>query len=338
MRYAILVVVSVVLLVTAAHTQTRGAAAGVKASTRTPWGDPDLQGVWNFAAGTPLERPAALAGKEFLTDEELAQAEWQARARSSMDRRDGAGTDADVNRDANEFWFERRKTILIRRTSLVVDPPDGKLPPVTAEADRRRTAFAEYLRQHPADSWDDRRLNDRCIMFLQSGPPMIPQSVDFLLGFPFHFQIFQTADHVVILHEEPNRQIVPLDGRSHLQPGVRQWLGDSRGHWEGETLVVETTNFRDRLYAGVFTTGHLRLTERFTRVDADTIDYRFTVDDPTTWTKPWTAVVPILKSDGRLYEYACHEGNYALPNILRGARAQEKVTEQEAKTGSEKHR
>ena len=324
----------VVLFMSAAHTQTRGPAAGVKVSTRTPWGDPDLQGVWNFAAGTPLERPAALAGKEFLSDEELAQAERQARARSSMDRRDGAGTDADVNRDANEFWFERRKTILIRRTSLIVDPPDGKLPPVTADADRRRTAYAEYLREHPADTWDDRRLNDRCLMFLQSGPPMIPVSADFLLGFPFHFQIFQTADHVVILHEEPNRQIILLNGRLHLQQGVRQWLGDSRGHWEGGTLVVETTNFRDRLYAGVFTTEHLRLTERFTRLDAFTVDYRFTVDDPTTWTMPWTAAVPIAKTEGQIYEYGCHEGNYSLPHILSGARAQEKAAAEAAKKGS----
>ncbi len=182
---------------------------------RTPDGRPDLQGVWNYAAGTPLERPSAYAGREFLTDDELARAERELRERANADRRDGAGTDADLGRESNEFWFARRKTILTRRTSLIIDPPDGKLPAVTAEAERRRTANADYLREHPAD-WEDRRLNERCIMFLQSGPPIIPISGpggELLIGFPFHFEIFQTRDYVVIHHEELNRRIIPLDGR-----------------------------------------------------------------------------------------------------------------------------
>lgn len=291
---------------------------------RTPDGQPDLQGVWNYAAGTPLERPAAYAGREFLTDEELARAERELRERANADRRDGAGTAADLNRENNEFWFARRKTILTRRTSLIIDPPDGQLPPVTGEADRRRIANGEYLKAHPAD-WEDRRLNERCIMFLQSGPPIIPFSGpggELLLGFPFHFEIVQTRDHVVIQHEELNRRIIPLDRRQHLPAAIPQWLGDSRGHWEDDTLVVETTNFREqRPYAGAVTSAHLRLVERLTRIDADTIDYRFTVEDPTIWTRPWTAAVRIEKSDGKIYEFACHEANYSLPHILSGARA-----------------
>jgi hypothetical protein len=294
---------------------------------RTPDGDPDLQGVWNYAAGTPLERPSVYGGREFLTDDELARAERELRERANADRRDGAGTNADLSRENNEFWFTRRKTILTRRTSLIVDPPDGKLPAVTGEAERRRSAYADYLKEHPAD-WEDRRLNERCIMYLQSGPPIIPfggPGGELLLGFPFHFEIFQTRDHVVIHHEELNRRIIPLDGRRHLPSMIPQWLGDSRGRWEGNTLVIETTNFRDqRPYAGVVTTDHLRLVERLTRVDADTIDYRFTVEDPTTWTRPWRAAVLIEKSEGRLFEFACHETNYSLQHILSGARAQEK--------------
>jgi hypothetical protein len=303
---------------------------------RTLDGQPDLEGIWNYASGTPLERPAAFAGKAVLTDDELNRAEKQAHELGNGDRRDGAGTDADVNRDANEFWFERRATILTKRTSLIIDPPDGKLPAVTEEASRRRTAREGYLREHPADSWEDRRLNERCLMYLQSGPPIIPAPTEFLLGFPFHFQIVQTPDYVAIRHEELSLRIIPLDGRSHVPERISQWLGDSRGHWDGETLVVETTNFRDkRPYnaAGMFTTQQMRLVERFTRVDADTMDYQFTIDDPTTWTKPWTAAVPIVMSKGKLFEFACHEGNYALPNVLSGARAQEKAAAETAKKG-----
>ena len=294
---------------------------------RTPDGHPDLQGVWNYAAGTPLERPIAYGEREFLTDDELIRTEGLLRERANADRRDGAGTDADLGREVNEFWFARRKTLLSRRTSLIIDPSDGKLPAVTGEVERRRVADAEHRRAHPPD-WEDRRLNERCIMFLQSGPPIIPFSGpggDLLVGFPFHFEIFQTRDYVVIHHEELNRRIIPLDGRRHLPSTISQWLGDSRGRWEGDTLVIETTNFRDqRPYAGVPTTARLRLIERLTRVSVDTIDYRFTVEDPTTWTRPWTAAIVVEKSDANLYEFACHEGNYSLPHILSGARAQEK--------------
>jgi hypothetical protein len=224
--------------------------------------------------------------------------------------------------------------ILTKRTSLIIDPPDGKLPAVTEEASRRRTARAAYLREHPADSWEDRPLNERCLTYMQSGPPMLPSPIDLLLGFPYHFQIVQTPDYVAIRHEELNLRIIPLDGRSHVPERISQWLGDSRGHWDGETLVVETTNFRDKrpyYAAGMFTTHQMRLVERFTRVGADTIDYQFTVDDPTTWTTPWTAAVPIVMSKGKIFEFACHEGNYALPHVLSGARAQEKAAAESAK-------
>jgi hypothetical protein len=296
-------------------------------ASRTSTGQPDLQGVWHSAGATPLERPPLYAGRELMTDDELAQAE-QALQRSSTDRRDGAGTTADVSREANEFWFDRRKTILTRRTSLIVDPTDGRLPALTDDGERRRSARANYLREHPADSWEDRRLNERCILYLQSGPPIIPiggPGVEILFGVPYHFEIYQSSGYVVIRHEELSVRIIPLDGRPHLAGAVSQWLGDSRGHWEGDTLTIETTNFREgRLYAGALTTSQLRLTERLTRVSRDAIDYRFTVDDPTTWTRPWSAIVPIAKSEGRLYEFACHEGNYSLPHLLSGARAEER--------------
>ena len=338
---AVVVVVGSLMPVAVAGQSSTAKARAKTTTTMRPWtppltpdGQPDLQGVWNYAAGTPLERPAALAERAFLTDDELAQAEKHTREIANMDRRDGVRTDADVNREFNEFWYVRRTTVLTRRTSLIVDPPDGKLPALTDDAQREQTARAAYLREHPSDSWEDRRFNERCLMMLQSGPPIIPTGGpdgEILLGFPFHFQLFQTRDYVVIRHEELSVRIIPLDSRPHVSGGVRQWLGDSRGHWEGNTLVVETTNFRERrLYAGAFTTERLRLIERITRMGPDTIDYRFTVEDPTTWTKPWTAVVLIERTRGQLYEYACHEGNYALPNILSGARAEEKAAAEAA--------
>jgi hypothetical protein len=325
MRFPLLVCSLLVLLATTGFTRQLRDTADARL-LRTPWGDPDLQGVWNFAAGTPLERPEGFGRREFMSDDELARAERAVRQRNNADRRDG-GAGADVNREANEFWYARRDTILSRRTSLIVDPPDGKLPPLTEDALRKRTANASYLQDHPADSWEDRNLRERCVIFLQHGPPIIPingPNDELLLGFPFHFQVVQTRGYLIIRHEEVNVRIVPLDGRAHLPQSVSQWLGDSRGRWQDGTLVVETTNFREgRPYAGAVATAHLRVVERFTRVDAENIDYRFTVDDPTTWTKPWTASVPIARTHGQIYEYACHEGNYSLRNILTGARALE---------------
>jgi hypothetical protein len=320
--------------------QSTTAKASPKTPTTKPWtppltpdGQPDLQGVWNWALGTPLERPPEMAGKTLLTDDELAQAEQEARSRANRDRRDAAGTDTDVGREVNEFWDARRTTILTHRTSLITDPPEGTLPPLAPEAEQRRAAtVAARAKRGPADSYEDRRLNERCLMAEGNGPPILPGNLDILVGREFSFQIFQNYDYVAILSEDvPQLRIIPLDGRPHLPPGIRQWVGDSRGHWEDTTLVVETTNLnRHRSIAG-FPAEKMRVVERFTRSRPDVIDYQFTVDDPTTWTKPWTAAVPIAKTQGKLYEFACHEGNYGLVNILRGARVQEKAAEEAAK-------
>jgi hypothetical protein len=294
---------------------------------RTIWGDPDLQGVWSYAAGTPLERPAEFAGKGVLGDEEFAWAERRAHERSNRDRRDGAGTDVDLGREANEFWFERRPTILTRRTSLITDPPDGQLPRLTPEAEQRRDAASAALRERAsADSWEDRSLIERCLKNPANGPPILPPPIDILLGQMFLFRIVQTPEYAAILSEVIQElRIIPLDGRPHLPRGIRQWRGDSRGHWKGRTLVVETTNLHESLSIAGFPAGNMRIVERFTRTEADSIDYQFTIDDPTTWTKPWTAAVPITRANGEVYEFACHEGNYGLLNILKGARAQEKL-------------
>jgi hypothetical protein len=320
---------------------------------RTPWGHPDLQGTWRYSQGTtPLERPSQFAGRPFLTDDELAQAEQQIGQRNSRDRRDGSGTDADVARDYNEFWDEggKTKTIRNRRTSLITDS-DGKLPPLTPEGRQRQGARAEAARQRgAADSWEDRTLQERCMTFRDFGPPLFPVGGgDKLLGRDRLIQILQTPQYVAMVHEYiQGPRIIPLDGRPHLSPNVRQWQGDSRGHWEGRSLVVETTNFVDE---GAFSAAeadlyhrllkdsyeHLHLIERFTRVDAVTINYEFTFDAPTTFVRPWTAAFPLRLNHGAMFETSCHEGNYGLMDILRGARTQEgqqKASADAAKKGS----
>jgi hypothetical protein len=256
-----------------------------------------------------------------LTDDELAQGEQQARDRIN------------VNRDFDEVWSTRKTRILTRRTSLIIDPPDGKLPPRIKEAEQRRTAkVAAQSKRGPADSYEDRRLSERCIMNEQNGPPIIPVPVDGLLGVEFLFQIFQNSEHVAILSERlPQLRIIPLDGRPHLPPSIPQWLGDSRGRWDGATLIVETTNLHAGRSIAGFPAGNSRVIERFTRSGPDAIDYRFTVDDSTTWSRSWTATVPITKTHGKLYEYACHEGNYGLVNILSTARALERLAADTAK-------
>jgi hypothetical protein len=325
MRQLLLVSGGVVLLLIGAGAQTRHpAAATTGASARTPWGDPDLQGVWNYAAGTPLERPAALADREFLTDEEFARAERDVETRANADRREDAGI-GDLRLEHNDFWFDKRKTILSRRTSLIIDPSDGKLPPLTPEAATQLPVGADEYRT--AEGPEARSLNERCIIRDGNGPPILalPPPINVQLnGHMWQFQIVQSANHVAILSEYIQQvRIIPLDGRQHLPPTVRQWVGDSRGRWDRNTLVVETTNFSPkRLFIGL-SAANLRIVERLTRTDADTLDYQFTADDPTRWTRPWTAAIPIGKTDGLLYEFACHEGNYGLRNILSTARALE---------------
>jgi hypothetical protein len=282
---------------------------------RTPDGRPDLQGNWSFATVTPLERPRELGDKEVLTDEEAAAYEKQSVERNNADRRT-PGTAADVAVAYNEFWYDRgTKTVGTRRTSLLTDPKDGRLPPLTAEAQRAAAARAEVRRRLP-EGPEDRSLGERCLLF-NAGPPMVPGPYN------NNFQLVQTRDAVVIANEMiHDARVIPLDGRPHLPANVRPWLGDSRGRWEGDTLVVETTNFTDKTaFRG--SDQNLRLVERFTRADADTLMYEFTVADPTAFTKPWTVSIPLTRLDEQIYEYACHEANYAMSGMLKAARIEE---------------
>ena len=292
-------------------------AAGQTATPRTGWGAPDLQGVWNYATITPLERPAELAGKQVLTDTEAADFEKQTLERRNPDRRDG-GAAADVGRAYNQFWWDYgNKVVGTKRTSLIVDPPDGKIPPLTVEAKQRADARAAALRRPPAGP-EDRNLWERCILST-AGPPVVPGPYN------NNFQIFQTKDYVVVLNEMiHDARIIPLDGRPHLPSNIRQWMGDSRGRWEGKTLVVDTTNFTGKTNFRGSGEG-LHLVERFTRMDAGTLLYEFTVEDPSSFTKPWKAALPMSKTDELIYEYACHESNYGMFNILSAACAEEKA-------------
>ena len=300
------------------------------ASFRTPWGDPDLQGTWTNTTTTPLQRPTDLADKEFLTAEEHAVRDQQVALSVDLDNRyrpTGAETPVSVGA-YNNYWMERGT--LSTRTSLIIDPPDGRLPPMTPEEQvLQNRGHVSTFSSSRFDSVEDFNALDRCISRGMPGA-MMP-------GFYNHnYQILQTPDHVVIFVEMVHdARIIPLDGRSHAPAAVRQWIGDSRGRWEGNTLVVESSNFADKVN-GRQELGHtqgggtvfggdenLRLVERFTRVSDDAIDYEFTVVDPTVWEAPWTASMPMTAIDGPLFEYACHEGNYAMTNILAGARAEE---------------
>ncbi len=283
-------------------------------SPRTAWGDPDLQGRWTNTTTTPLQRPADLEGRELLTEEERAALD-EAGDVAREQRGVSAGTGETGS--YNNFWVERG--VRMARTSLIVDPPDGRLPPFTPFEAARRPARESYRTRVPAGP-EDRNLYERCISRGMPGT-MMP-------GFYNHnYQIFQAPGYVVILVEMiHDARIIPLDGRSHVDDGIRQWLGDSRGRWEGDTLVVETTNFipvNGRALTVFGANETTLLVERFRRVDDDTIDYEFTVSDPLEYTRPWTASIPMTSLDGLLYEYACHEGNYGLENILVGARAEE---------------
>ena len=310
---ALLTVMVVALLVPAGVAgQTLTAAAASSSASRTPWGDPDLQGTWTNTTTTPLERPDDLTGQELLTDEERT-ARDEEKDRSREQRRPGQ------TGSYNNFWLERGT--LSTRTSLIVDPSDGKLPPLLSLGEDRRAEQAAAGGREP-DGPEDRNLYERCISRGLPGA-MMP-------GFYNHnYQILQTPGYVTIYVEMiHDARIIPLDGRPHVEPDIRQWLGDSRGRWEGETLVVETTNFTNVNGRGLTVFGaneHTHLVERFTRVDADTIDYQFTLNDSTEYARPWTASLPMTALEGRLFEYACHEGNYGLENILAGARIAEKM-------------
>ena len=293
---------------------------------RTPDGHPDLQGVWDYRTLTPLERPDDLAGKEFFTAEEAAAFEEESVARQDKDRRveDGLSVQADVGSAYNEVWWDYGKELTEdNRTALIVDPPDGRVPYVDGARDRMMARFRRTFGNPPAGP-EDRSLWERCITL---GVPRLSGTYN------NNFQLFQTAGHVVILNEMiHDARIIPLDGSSHVEQDIQQWLGDSRGHWDGDTLVVNTTNFTDKTnFRGAG--ENLHLVERFTRVDADTLLYEVTVDDPTAFTSPWTFALPMLKNEGLVYEYACHEGNYGMTNLLKGARAEDKAAKEAAPSG-----
>ena len=286
---------------------------------RTPDGQPDLQGVWNYGTATPLQRPAELAGKKVLTPEEAAKYDEQLAARVK------ARESGEPNRYNADVWDERgAKADWTKQTSLITDPEDGKLPPITPQAEKRRAErAAAFVR---AGGPEDLALADRCILGYSSGPPIIPSVYSNIV------QLFQSRDHVVIYTELIHKaRIVPLTGRPSQGSAIRRYSGDSRGRWEKDTLVIETTNFTSQGIANLGfrqsggTDENMHLVERFTRTDAETLLYEFTITDPTIWTRPWSAAVTMLKTDERVYEYACHEGNYGLRNILENARAAEEV-------------
>jgi hypothetical protein len=285
-------------------------SAGKSAVARASDGHPDLQGIWDFAQLTPLERPDAFAGKTTITEEEAEEVAQQRIETSNKDRRDG-GAAADVERAYNDFWWDFG-TRVAAQPSLVVDPADGRIPETTPEA-RDRAA----QRRGKFDNPEERPLPERCILGFNSGPPMVPSAYN------NNVQIVQTRGHVVIVNEMiHSARIVDLSRRTHHPAKVRFLTGDSIGRWDGDTLVVDTTNFlKDGAFRGA--TPEMHLVERFTRLDRDTLRYEFTVDDPATWTRPWSASVPMVRTDERMFEYACHEANYALEGVLKGARYQE---------------
>jgi len=296
--------------------------------SRTPDGQFDLEGVWDFGTITPLERPGALGTKQVFTNEEAASFEQEENRRQNRDlidpKKGGLQYLPNSVIPYNEFWYERGSRIVgSKRTSLIVDPPDGRIPPLTPAAQARLDEDAAAARDEQlgfvrADSYEDRSVADRCLLGFNAGPPMTPGAYN------NHVQILQAPGSVALVTEMVHEaRSVPLDGRPHLPPALRQYRGDSRGHWEGRTLVIDTMNFR-RETSLRGSTAATHVVERLTRIDADTLLYEFTVEDPSTWTRPWTASIPMKKLEEPIFEYACHEGNYAMTNILSGARAQER--------------
>ena len=310
----------------AAQPASKSAKIATKAWTqpRTPDGQPDLQGNWNNSTLTQLQRPRQFGDKQYLTEYETVALETQLAKQGNWDRPDAqknVGSELGYN-----YLFWDAGTKLARMdgrglTSLIIDPPDGRMPPLTPEAQKREAARREERGKHgPFDSWLDLNLAERCIT---RGNPKLPG------GYNNNVQIIQTRDSVMIMSEMLHEvRVIHLDGRPHLPQNVRLWQGDAIGHWEGDTLVVDTTNYRDEVRFASFNCcgpagENMHITERFRRVDDRTIDYRYTLDDPTTFTRPWTAAVPMTRIDEPLFEYACHEGNYAMEDILKGARAEE---------------
>jgi hypothetical protein len=313
-------------------------------------GKPDLQGIWDWRTITPLERPKDLAGVKELTEEQARTRQKRAESAETIDHPDSPGTGA-----YNQAFRDRGTSAADRRTSLIEDPPDGRIPPLAPGAFRQPGSASEDIPAEPpiryrsggagADGPEHRGLAERCLMGFNTGPPMDPG------GYNNNLQVIQAGNYVVLFTEMIHDvRIVPMDGRPHLPSSVRQWYGDARGRWEGDTLVVDTTNFTDKIasfepsvyrsardHKGVTAMGtgeHLHLTERFTRISDNTLVYEYTINDPATFTRPWTVKVPMRRLTGdhaQIFEYACHEGNHALHDMLAGARAQERKAAERAR-------
>jgi hypothetical protein len=308
----------------AAQSQTPASKTATTGKTwtmpRTPDGKPDLQGIWTNSTLTPLERPKKLGTKEFYTEQEFAELAKRVRQGDVGEEADlGAANNQTLRYDLSLYGFDITKTHFSsdRRTSLIVGP-EGAVPPMLPEARKRNADRAAKNKGHEFDSYENRPLQERCIIMGQERIPMLPGVND-----NNELQIVQGPGYVTMLHEiDHSTRAIPTDGRPHLPQSIRQWQGNSVGHWEGNTLVVDTTNFTD-LFPFRGSGAKLHLVERFTRIADDTMTYRFTVEDPETWDKPWTAEMPLAKTKGPVFEWACHEGNSELPTILRGARVAE---------------
>jgi hypothetical protein len=344
---AVIAGISLAAVTVGGQTAAKAPAATEKAWTapRAADGHPDLSGVWSHNSATPLERPLELAGRPLLTDEEVTAMKkkaaelfngngdagfgdsiYLAALKNVLGKEKGFTSRDAATGDYNSFWIVDRE--FDNRTSLITDPSDGRLPPLTPEAQKRRAAADERRRLHPFDGPEDIALGERCIT---GSVPMLGA------GYNNYYQIAQAPGYVAIdMEMRHDTRMIPLDGRPHLPSDLRFWLGDSRGRWEGDTLVVDTTNFRDDTTISVGNaSAKTHVIERFARVSPDTLKYEVTLDDPATWTKPWTAVLFMRSSKDQIYEYACHEGNEAMSGTLAGARVQEKNAEQVGrKTGS----
>jgi len=308
-------------------------SAALAQNARTPWGDPDLQGRWSNATLTPLQRPANLADKAFFTPDEAAAYVRERLISGNADLSLEEDIEAGNVGSYNDAWTDRGDSIVpTLRTSLIIDPPNGRVPPFTAAAQRQHEQNLAYSEMHPADTPADRYLTERCIVFGGGAAPMLPEPYN------NNYYIVQTPDYVTIMAEINHEvRIIPLDGRPHLPGDVKQWVGDSRGHWEGDTLVVETTNQQtNRYFYGVqmlnsVMSDEFSVIERFTRTGPDQIRYQATVSDPAVFTMPWTIELFMHPQDGPLVEYACHEGNYGMRGQLSAARIEESRAAQESK-------
>ena len=321
----VMTVSAVLLAVVLVTTPTAAGQEPGYRAPRTPDGQPDLQGFWTNQTYTRLERPDGVT-KEFYTPEEVAALESGAAQRETSQTE--PGTIPDVHYDFTQFGLDRSQSAFASslRTSLIVDPPNGRLPPVTPEGQRRAATRAadQERRGGRWDSAESNQLDDRCIIMRGAGPPMLNA------GYNSNYHIVQAPGYVMILVEMiHDARVIPVDGRGQPPSTVRQWMGASTGRWEGETLVVETANFNGKNPIQG-SSDQMRVTERFTRVADDAIRYEFTVDDAPTWERPWTAEMAMKKSVGPIFEHACHEGNYGLYNTLVGARLEERLAAEAA--------